>query len=422
VNGLAAVRAALVRCRIDARRPASWLGLAAAACIAGLVGRLPPAWWPALPIVAGAFAAAAAIGGPPRDVPGLASAWVATRAGWPLAGVAVACATGRTDPATAAVIVVAAVATAAAVALAVERSAPPGAAASVPLVAACAAAAAAGFVRATWPAAVGGAPFAAATAWAAVAGCTAWVVRPLGSDASGDVAPAAGFFFGGAIGRLWLHAAMLSALAGMVAWLLLMPQAAWCYALLAAAWFTAAAVPLATLGPGSVGDAGRRRLAATVPHQAARWLSAVTGPSAGATALVTAATFAAILGWPPLVAALIVGAGATRTWNLLSAAALGCGAVSTAAISTVVAAAGGTRDTAHAVALAIALAAVAAAAVQPSRGAQESPATPGRTDVERSGGSCNTPPRSPRHGGPVSCPDFPAFVRTVLSPSGSAGS
>jgi hypothetical protein len=150
-------------------------------------------------------------------------------------------------------------------------------------------------------------------------------------------------------------------------------------------------VPLGTLGPGGAGDAARGRLVATAAHGAGWWPPrARTVPTAGATALAAAATFGAILGWPPLVAALIAGAGGEWGWNMLTAVALGCAAFATATIAAGVAAAGGSRDTALALALAVALAVVAVAS-QKNGPTGESPPTPGGTDVERSVRSCKTP-------------------------------
>jgi hypothetical protein len=151
------LRAALVRCRIDARRPASWLGLAAVALAAGVLPGAASMWWPALPFVTGGLAAAAAIGGPPRAGAGAAAAWAMTRAGWPLAGLAIAGLAGRCDPWTTTTLAVAILVTAASIAVALERSAAPGDAASLALVAVGCAAAAAIVVRVGWPAAAGAA-------------------------------------------------------------------------------------------------------------------------------------------------------------------------------------------------------------------------------------------------------------------------
>ena len=356
------VRAALVFGRVDARRPASWLGLAAAAASASLLDGPASAWWPALPIAAGAIAATAAIGGPMRDAPGLAAAWAAARAAWPLVGVAVVAGAGRADPLAATAVGAAIVATAAVVAVGRDRAVAAGEAASLALVAAGGAAAAALVVRSVWPAAAGVALVFAILAWAVIAGGVAvgtW--GALVTETRSDLPPALRFVALGPYGRLWLHAAMLSALAGMAGWLVLAPERRWCYAVLAAGWFVAAALPLATLGPGIVGASARRRLVATAACGPGGWRLSGPGLAGPAAAFRTAATFAAILGWPPLVAGLLTG-GAAAGGNLLVALGLAAAAVATAAVVAAVARGGGSRETAQAVALACALACAVAAA------------------------------------------------------------
>jgi hypothetical protein len=417
------LRAALVRCRIDARRPASWLGLAAVALAAGVLPGAASMWWPALPFVTGGLAAAAAIGGPPRAGAGAAAAWAMTRAGWPLAGLAIAGLAGRCDPWTTTTLAVAILVTAASIAVALERSAAPGDAASLALVAVGCAAAAAIVVRVGWPAAAGAACATGALAWSAVAGSAA--IRPwreIGGEFLSDDAPAGWGMAFGACGGLWLHAAMISGLAGMAAWLLLAPERAWCYALLAAGWFVAAAVPLATLGPGASGEAARRSLAATAARGVGRrWLLATPGAAGAPATLGTAATFAAILGWPPLVADLLTAEGPATGGNLLVSAGLAAAAVATTVIVAGVTRVGGTRDSALAVAMTVALAAACVATAK-SGDVRKSPAGRVRTEVERSAGSCKTPPCSPRHGGSVSCLDYPAFVFAMRPSCASPGS
>ncbi len=361
-RGGAAARAALVFGRIDARRPASWLGLATAAAAAGMLDGPTSAWWPALPIAAGGLAATAAIGGPPRDAPGLAAAWAAARAAWPLAGVAAAVAAGRAEPLAGAAAGCAIVATAAVVAISRERAVAAGEAASLALVAAGAAAAAALAVRTAWPAAAGAATAAAVAAWVLVAGRAAagpWA--SLAAEPRGELPPAVRLVTFGPWGRLWLHAAMLSALAGMAGWLVLAPERRWCYAALAAGWFVAAAVPLATLGPGIVGASARRRLEATAARGPGWWRLPAPGRAEPAAAFATAATFAAILGWPPLVADLLAG-GSAAGGNLLVAAGLAAAAAATAGVVAAVAHGGGSRETAQALALACAVACAVGAA------------------------------------------------------------
>jgi len=91
-------------------------------------------------------------------------------------------------------------------------------------------------------------------------------------------------------------AAMLAAIGGMVAWLFLVPEGAPTDAVLTLGTFVALAVP-STLVPEERLDPAWRRLVTSLPRAPA----SRRGPVRPSTAWVTAA----ILGWPPLVAALL---------------------------------------------------------------------------------------------------------------------
>lgn len=394
---------------IDARRPASWLGvvctaLGAAAAGGAVAGVTPPR--AALAIVAGAAAALAAIGDPPgatmrpRPDPRLLMAATLSRSVWPLGGAAAAALVGA--PGAFAAALGGAVVAAAATILILRRAGADAAeAAGATLFAAATAAAAAGAMPATTRA-PGLALPAAVTAWVAVVvAAVAWTrggVRPTewtGTEAIEAIGwPAAS----GRLGAGLVAVSMIAALFGMAGWLFLAPDRSGWYGTLALACFVALAVPRATLAWGAIG-AGRRRLvlktAAGAPpggHGLARRIDCLVGAGFLGPEWRVPASAAAILGWPPLVAAGVVGGteAADRVGLVAALFAWGAGlAVGTALVLR----AGASRETALAVALLVALAASGLAA------GQETPQNHrigGRTGVEESRASCETPqPRWP---------------------------
>ncbi|MFM7207111.1 MAG: hypothetical protein ACKO4T_10640 [Planctomycetaceae bacterium] len=127
-----------------------------------------------------------------------------------------------------------------------------------------------------------------------------------------EPAPVEASLVGGRPTDAVIMATMLVAMA--VCYFLVPEHAAW-YAVLAGAWFTLLAVPAATLPGGDV--AGRRRLVAAAPGR-----SRFPGTAVGAVALLV--RYAAMLGWPAVVAALL-GRHHALAWGgpLAAVAALG---------------------------------------------------------------------------------------------------
>lgn len=327
-----------VHLRIDRRRPASWLAAATvAAAVAWLLIRPSPeaGLRVAAAVVAGAVVAVMAIGDPPRGLYGPVRGWVWLRTVWPLAAVVVATgacvaagrAADREALVSAAVLCIAVAATAEACIASMRGGATPADAASLPLVAAgCAAAAA---VTAGMTLGAGDAPCAAAALVGWLVCCGGLVVwRQQRAAMLWPESPSAvGLFASGHEGRLLAGVAMVTALAGMVGWLFLEADAAGWYRLLAAAWFTAAAVPQTTLAAAEVERRGR-----------------------------PAAAWATLLGWPLVVAAVLAPNSAAAVERLVSVGGLATSAVALTLLSAGLRRAGASRETALAVALATALA------------------------------------------------------------------
>jgi len=331
-TGRIAWPAALPRaCAVAARRPASWLAAAVAASLpawAAWSQAHPAEWW-----IVAVLASLAAVG----DVPtgflhqGARAAaddvvlWTVARGLWPAAGLCVgAVATGwpvAGGPAMAGAALVAAAVSSAAGRLCGARAADAAAlamlltfpAAAVAVVAPVSGLARAGAAGLTWVAAAG----LAWAVWSAhqrggplPAGQAAASGRRSGESAPVDPLPSSGVLRGW-LGRL----AMLTALVGMASWLVPDPAVVpvtqgdrWAqagprvlpWAAATAGWFLALAVPQAILQDGVAGGAAWERL----------WRTSVAtgrrrriGP--GRFAAGTVLTQAAILGWPPLVAALL---------------------------------------------------------------------------------------------------------------------
>ena len=356
------LRTFAVCCRIDARRPASWLGAAAAALAAAALScsELPgtaAASCVAAAMLAGAMAAVAAIGDPPRSGCGEPTVWAASRAVWPVMGTLVSggiCLLfGRpweVRPAVPIVMTVTATATAIAIGCGCRRGGSAADAATVALGMAAAAATAAACVPA-WPLP------AAIVAWLAAGMLGQAVVDRHGgamliAAAARDLLPASGALGGGGL----TAAAMLASLAGMVGWLFLTPQHASRYVALAVGWFVAAAVPQAVLAFGSRGEAASRMLLATAAGGSRRGRVGRAGQSwLQRHAWNTVAAYAAILGWPPLVAAALAADGPLaweRCTVALTVAAWGLGLAATAAAGIAL---GWRRDTVQGICLLLAM-------------------------------------------------------------------
>jgi len=332
--------------RSDARRPASWLacGLAAAA-VASLAATGTGV---AAAIACGGWAAAAAAGRPPRGlVPGLVrldAAWWWERAAWPLAG-CLAAAAGRWLWAGdgAAIAVGLAIGVGVMIALAVAaatRGATAADATSLGLVVATAAAAAGMNGRSTVEAlacAGGAAAGLAAAAWAAWRHGRSWS-WPADPQARTAASFAELGMARGGVRSALAALAMATSLVGMAVWYFLAPAAAAAGTLVALGWFTALAVPAVVLGP--AGHVAWRRLVATTAGPAGS--RRPVGP-AGAAAV--ACGHAVVLGWPPVVAGLLLAVegglepASVCVWPWLTVAALAVAAALLVALALAAAAA-----------------------------------------------------------------------------------
>ncbi|NBW97464.1 MAG: hypothetical protein EBR28_12240, partial [Planctomycetia bacterium] len=283
--------------RIDARRPAAWLALATAVAAAWLlplatVPGSPPA--PVTSILLGGVLAVMAVGGLEAAATERAGPWFAERAAWPLAGwVAAAGLRGEAVSLVAGGLAVVAVV----FSLVGAFYYLPDAAS-----AALAAAAAAGAVgwAVTASGAGGGAGVAAAVVVLAIfaAGVMACATR---GPAEWEVAPRH------SARRLLTALAMGGALTGMVAWLLLAEDRTGLDLAASLALLVALAVPAATLGDGVSHLAAWRRVERAAPVADPRRR---LPPGRRRDILLGVLVPAAILGWPPIVAATLSGADA----------------------------------------------------------------------------------------------------------------
>lgn len=366
--------------RIERRRPAGWIALAAAAWSGWTLAVAPQSQGVAAAVAAGSLLAVAAIGSPPAGVPrGGRDPWAALgllRVGWPVAGFML---TGS----------VAAAAFAVATALLLLRllsrpSSWPGAASPALAIAGGAA------TVALIAAAIGaGVPFqllAAGATWSLVAAGSL-----LDSGAGAWDGPATGL---AAARHRWPEAgqglAMATSLVAMVGCFFLSPGLAWAYTALAVGWFACLAVP-AVLDVDQ-GPAGRRLLRAAAGRPLA--------PGTLAHGLRTSAIVVAILGWPALVAAVLPTADGGRVGSPLTAiVALAAAMLVCAIAASAASAAGGRPDAPRAVVFAlVAVVAVGSAGVEgltkhpvlPNLPASAGHAGPA-TGVEPSGPSCKTP-------------------------------
>ena len=298
-------RRLLLLVSIDARRPAAWLTLAAAAAVGMLsaassdAGPTPAVW----AAVVGAVLAVAALGDvtPQRSGVICDPVWCAERVAWPLCGwlVAAACFGGGGATAHGAV---GSVAGGALFAMLCRRGLLAADAASMTFVVACCAGAAGWWADAVWPGQMPGAVVTtvvlggvAAAVWALRGFREVETVATVRSSAR----------------HLLTAAAMMGAMAGMVGWLFLAAEHAICDLVASLAWFAALAVPSATLGDGVSHAAVWRRLERAAPRCSRGRLRLPPGRTRdGVQAVVTTA---ALVGWPPLVAAALAGGDAARS-------------------------------------------------------------------------------------------------------------
>jgi hypothetical protein len=329
-----------VHLRIDRRRPASWLAAAtAAAAVAWLATQSPPeaGLRVAAAVAAGAVVAGMAIGEPPRGLYGSVRGWVWLRAAWPLASAVVAAgacvwvggAAGGEPLCAAALLCGAMAATAEACVASVRGGATPADTASLPLVLGGFAAAAAVAAGTTFGVGAASCVAAACAAWIACRGGLAGWQQQRAALIWPDSPAAVGVFASGPEGQLLAGIAMTTALAGMVGWLFLAADAVGWYRLLAAAWFTAAAVPQATLAAAEVERRGR-----------------------------PAAAWATLLGWPLVVATVLAPSSTAAVERAVSVGGLVAAAVALTLLAAGLRRAGASRETTLAVALAAALVAV----------------------------------------------------------------
>lgn len=359
--------------RIDARRPASWLMLAAAAgCWAacqwlGLAG-----WQPAragmAAFVAGAVLAVGASGDLPvaacHALPGrgarIALLWLAERAVWPACGLVATAMVSPFDSASPGILIAAVSGLVAAAGMVLAgrwRGANAADAASLSLISAAAAGAAGATCASTggmlpglpeWTVALA----VALAVWLAIG--LAVLIIDWRMHAATDWLPDSQA--GPRLLRTWLTAmAMATSLAAMVAWLFLDPSHAKLFPALALAWFTALAVPEAMFGAGVSDDAGWRRLLRSAADARPWWHLRRSGR--GQPPLADALLPAAMLGWPPLVAMVLAG-GEAAAVRAAALTLLGLAAAAAALMLCVwlLAGEGMTAESAQAVVLAGALA------------------------------------------------------------------
>jgi len=338
--------------RLEARRPAAWLGLLAGACVAASGD----------PFVAAAMAALAAVAAigeiPESGRRSIDTTLHAVRTAWPLVGLAVGhglvtvCGHPPAGGWVAAAVVVA---TAVTHRLVQAGQGAPADGSSLTLLIA---AAAVMLSRHAVPPGV--VPLAAgAAAWFVATGCavglTRWNaatrqgVRPLprtaGVTLSGGILPA-----GGPRRRLLNALAMGTMLVAMVAWLVLEPRRAPLAVELGLAWFVCLGVPLALLQDGGGVREGSRALWRSASRGLGRRASPGLNPLRFASGV--ALGHATVLAWPSLVAAAVGLAAPAGVWpGLAGAFVIFAAAATLIALAVVCFGAGASGDTAHAVAI-----------------------------------------------------------------------
>lgn len=325
--------------RVDVRRAATWIALAAGVA-AGAILPVAPAGGPALEAawLAGACLAMASIGAPliaPAAPLVGVDAPAALRAAWPAVGILVGAAgalVANAAPRAAATTLplLAGVLAATRVrAEATRRGASDADAISLALgLAGAAALVSWGILPAAARGEVRGAVIAAA--WAGLVAAAA--ALDYAADHLGPARLAA--VRGGAlppaspVRRALVAASMLVAIGGMVVWLFLLPGRAVTDACMTLVAFTAAAVPAALVSDDRLDPRWRRLMASVPPRFAARGRRAGWVPPGTIEWL-----HAAILGWPPLVASLLLARDSSAaTAALAVAGATAAAAAATAAI------------------------------------------------------------------------------------------
>ena len=368
--------------RIDGRRPASWLTLAAAAGIVWLLAHPPCAALRShgsvlLASLAGAWLAVAASGDVPHSKNGLSHSpwvcllWMCERVAWPMVGVllglfvslyglSVFSGTGLCVATAMAAGIIGSLAV-----MHISRgcAAQAADAASLSLGIACAATAA-GWLATHFA----GEPFDAVAFTGIAVAAAAWVVIVLGVCWTAD-----SLFQPNTLRRGLTILAMATALAGMVGWLFLAPGCAELYCVMAVGWFVCLAIPKTTLGDGVVHRRAWQRLYRSAPERPAAssggWTDrqvrifsqsirrAFLNVGCDRAATTTSLVYGAILGWPPLVASVVLagtadgGASALATVIVLVAAS-----VLLALLSKTITRAGGSGETSLCVSLCLALA------------------------------------------------------------------
>lgn len=298
--------------RVDARRPAAWLALVAAALVAGLLPETACAGRPApavAAVVLGAVLAVMALGDAvPTDRASAGGAFlIVARVAWPLIGWGVAAAL-RAELWLVPCGGIGIVAGAGLRAALVGRDLLAADAASVALVGAGFAGAVGWSSDESWPTRGAGGTVAAVVLVGLMLGAGAWRGRRRMARASSLAAvPSLRY----RARRLLTAAAMVAAMAGMVGWLFLATGLATLDLAASLAWFTALAVPAAALGDGVSHGTVWRRLERAAPHGTGR--HARLAPGRLRDGVLATLTAAAMLGWPPLVAALLWGADVTRS-------------------------------------------------------------------------------------------------------------
>jgi hypothetical protein len=240
-----------------------------------------------------------------REPAGIDAGWLAERVAWPLVGWIAAAAVRQHWPLLAGGAVGIAAA-AVLVAALVRRGALGADAASAALMAAGGSTAAGWWSESLWTGRLSR-EIAAGTAAAALLVVAVFLVF-----ATIRATPAWRFH----VRRALTAAGMIGALAGMVAWLLLAADRAALDLAASLAWFAALAVPAATLGDGASHAAVWRRLERAAPAAAGGRLRLPPGRTRDGVFAVL--TTGALLGWPPLVAAMVSGAEPARSWPAAS--------------------------------------------------------------------------------------------------------
>jgi len=351
--------------RIEARHAPVWIAALAAATLAAFLPRVAPAGLPgpaSAAVVLGGLLAVAAIGFVPRTgSPSLDAAWTSARAMWPVAGWSVA-AVASGEPGLAAWGCGGVMLGAGCLGFLARLSLVPADAAGTVLAALGVAGAAGGWATAAWGGDHRGATVAAAVMLVCCVGAIAAAASRRARDSVRHLA-----------NHLLTGAAMGGALLGMVLWLFLMPDVARLDLCASAAWFVALALPAATLGDGVSHRAVWRRWERAQPHAVA-WPMHL-GPGRRRDTLRAPVVTAAILGWPPFVAAAVGGfADGPSRWAVAIVALLAAGGLFLIALALLGEAARVPPDVQQAAALA-AVGLLAVALLHAAAGGPASPAS-----------------------------------------------